>query len=188
METRFRDVKTLAAHPIMALRVKQDTVVGMFRTTPHQRDAVMKTPAGEPGDFLIADDAKTALLQPEKAKSTSPPERFQHMRLFTVIEVGFIRGIVGIGFAFHLDVSFDGYVTGELQPDLAGLPLVVAGFTEEHPVACLALGKVLLFDPTPRLFRVPSSRPSPQTSEDDPIHVLKDSLAYHVSMIVGPTS
>jgi hypothetical protein len=112
----------------------------------------MKTPAGEPGDFLMADDAKTALLQPEKAKSTSPPKRFQHMRLFSSVEVGFIRRIVGIGFAFHLDVSCDGYITGELQPDLAELPLVVAGFTEEHPVACLALGKVLCLIQRPDFF------------------------------------
>ena len=47
--------------------------------------------------------------------------------------------------------------------------------------------KILLFDPTPGLLRVPSSRPSPQTIEDDPIHVLKNSLAHHVPMIIGPT-
>ncbi len=72
----------------------------------------MKAPAGDPGDFGIAQRAESALLIPEKAKSASTPKRVQHVSPFTFFEVGFIGGIVRVRFALDLDLSFDGSALG----------------------------------------------------------------------------
>ena len=71
----------------------------------------MKAPAGDPGDFCIAQRAESTLFIPEKAKSAGTPKRFQHVSPFPFFEVGFIGWIVRVGFAFDLNVSFDGSAT-----------------------------------------------------------------------------
>ncbi len=63
---------------------------------------MVKAPARDPSDFGIANSAEAALLRPEKAKSFGTPERVQHMRTFSIFEIGFIGGIVRVGFAFAL--------------------------------------------------------------------------------------
>jgi len=89
----------------MALRVKQDAVIGTGRTTHHAGDAMVKTPPGETGDFGGAHRAEAALFQPEKAKKTGAPKRGPHMICFTFLEVGLIGRIVGIRIASNLDMS-----------------------------------------------------------------------------------
>jgi hypothetical protein len=116
----------------------------------------MKAPACDPGDFCIAQRAESTLFIPEIAKSTSTPERFQHVSPFAFFEVGFIRGIVRVSFAFYLDVPFDGSALGVVQPDFICLSFVIAGFTEEGPIPIPALGKVFRFDPAWAFVRVPS--------------------------------
>ena len=68
----------------------------------------MKAPAGDPGDCCIAQRAESTLFIPEIAKSAGTPKRFQHVSPFPCFEVGFKSWIVRVGFAFNLDVPFDG--------------------------------------------------------------------------------
>jgi len=72
----------------------------------------MKAPAGDPGDFCIAQCAESTLFMPEIAKSAGTPKRVQHVSPFAFFEVGFVGGIVRVRFAFDLDVSFDGSALG----------------------------------------------------------------------------
>ena len=123
----------------------------------------MQAPARDPSDFCIALRAKSALFMPEIAKSAGTSKRFQHVSPFAFFEVGFIGWIVRVGFAFDLDVPFDGSALGVVQPDFICLPFVIAGFTEEGPVPIPALGKVFRFEPARAFVRVPSSCPFPQT-------------------------
>jgi hypothetical protein len=67
-ETRLGNRKTQAMNPVMAIGMKQDAVLGTGRTTHHPRDAVMKAPSGETGDFSLAHRAEAALVIPKKAK------------------------------------------------------------------------------------------------------------------------
>ena len=83
----------------------------------------MNAPARDSGDLGIANSAETALFHPEKAKSFSAPERVQHVKTFPIFEIGFIVWVVRVGFGFDFNVSFNGCVTGEVQPSLAWLPV-----------------------------------------------------------------
>src|SRR6202140_4513276 len=148
----------------------------------------MKAPACDPGDFDVALGAESTLLIPEIAKSAGTPKRFQHVSPFAFFEVGFIGWIVWVGFAFNLDVSFDGSALGVVQPDFSRPSFVIAGFTEEGPIAVLTPVKVFWFEPARGLVRVSSSCPLPQTREDGAIHASKRAFAHHVPMIVRPTA
>ena len=148
----------------------------------------MKAPACDPGDFCIAQRAETTLFIPEVAKSTSTPKRFQHVSSFAFFEVGFIRWIVRVSFAFYLDVSFDGSAHGVVQPDFIWPSFVLAGFAEEGPIPIPTPVKVFRFDPARAFIRVPSSCPSPQTREDHEINASECAFAHHVPMIVRPTT
>src|SRR6202795_3315553 len=125
---------------------------------------------------------------PEIAKSAGTPKRFQHVSPFAFFEVGFIGWIVRVGFAFYLDVSFDGSALGVVQPDFIWPSFVIAGFTEEGPVTVPAPFKVFWFEPARAFVRVPSSCPLPQTREDGVIDASERAFAHHVPMIVGPTA
>jgi hypothetical protein len=96
---------------------------------------VVNAPARDSGDLGIANSAEAALLHPEKAKSFGAPKRVQHVKTFPLFEIGFIRRVVRVGFAFYLNVAFGGCATGVVQPSLAWLPLVIISFPEETPVA-----------------------------------------------------
>ena len=98
----------------------------------------MKAPTGNPGNSLVAHGARSALFIPEIAKSASASKGVPHMVCLAFFEVGFVGRIVRVGFAFDFNVSFNGRAYGAVQPDLAWLPLVVAGFPEEGPVTTLA--------------------------------------------------
>jgi hypothetical protein len=148
----------------------------------------MQAPARDPGDFGIALCAKSTLFMPEIAKSAGTPKRFQHVSPFAFFEVGFIGWIVRVGFAFYLDVSFDGSALGVVQPDFSWPSFVIAGFTEEGPVTIPTPVKVFRFEPARGLVWVPSSCPLPQTREDGAIHASKRAFAHHVPMIVRPTA
>jgi hypothetical protein len=126
---------------------------------------VVKAPARDPSDFGIAHSAEPALFLPEKAKRTSTPKRFLHMGSLALLEVGFIRRVVGVRVTFDFDVSLDECATGVAQPNWAWLPLVLPRFTEEGPVTTTMRRKVLLFAPARVLVRVSSSCPLPQTRE-----------------------
>ena len=91
----------------------------------------MKPPACDPGDFCMAQRAESTLFIAEITKSAGTPKRFQHVSPFPFFEVGFIGWIVRVGFAFDLDVPFDGSALGVVQPDFICLSFVIAGFTEE---------------------------------------------------------
>ena len=148
---------------------------------------MVQAPTREPSDFGIAHRADPALFMPEKAKRASTPKRFLHMDSFALFEVDFIGGVVGVRVTFDFNVSLDGGVTGVVQPNWTGLPLVIARFTEEGPVTTTTQRKVLVFAPACVLVRVSSSCPSPQTREDVVIHAGKRAGTHHVPMIVGPT-
>jgi len=148
----------------------------------------MKPPSGDPSDFCLAHRAESGLFMPEIAKSASTPKRIQHMSAFSIFEVGFIRGIVRVGFAFDLDVSLDGSAVGVVQPDFIGLSFVIAGFTEERPVTVPTSRKVFRFEPAWVFVRVPSSCPLPQTGEDGMIDACERAFTHHVPVIVGPTA
>ena len=146
----------------------------------------MKPPTRDPCDSLVAFGAKSGLFMPEKAKSTSTPKRFRHMISFAFLEVSFIDGIVWIGFAFDLNVSFNGRATGRQQPHLIRCPLVVTCFSEKVPVTPPIPFKVFRFEPARVFVLVSSSCPPPQTMKDDIIRVVKSTLAHHVPMIIDP--
>ena len=148
----------------------------------------MKAPARDPGDFCIALGAESTLFMPEKAKSAGTPKRVQHVSPFAFFEVGFIGWIVRVSFAFYLDVSFDGSALGVVQPDFIWPSFVIAGFSEEGPIAAPTPFKVFRFDPARGLVRVPSSCPLPQIREDGVIHASKCAFTHHVPMIVRPTA
>ncbi|HMD06647.1 MAG TPA: hypothetical protein VKH63_03880 [Candidatus Acidoferrum sp.] len=146
----------------------------------------MKAPACEQSDFCIALRAESTLFMPEITKSAVTPKRFQHVSPFAFFEVGFRDEIVGVSFAFDLDVAFDGSALGVVQPDFTWPPFVIAGFTEEGPVTVSTPFKVFRFEPARRLVRVPSPCPLPQTREDGAIHPSKRAFAHHVPVIVRP--
>src|SRR5258705_7888717 len=93
----------------------------------------MQAPACDPGDFYVALGAESTLFIPEIAKSAGTPKRFQHVSPFAFFEVGFIGWIVRVGFAFDLDVSFDGSALAVVHQDFIWPPFVIPGFTEEEP-------------------------------------------------------
>jgi len=130
----------------------------------------VKAPARDSSDFDIAKRAEAVLFHPEKAKSLGAPERVQHMRTFPIFEIGFVRGIVRVGFALHFNVSFNGGALCAVQPHLARLSLVIA-FPEETPVVSPIALIVFLSEPGRGLLRMPSSCPSPKTVEDRMINV-----------------
>jgi hypothetical protein len=148
---------------------------------------MVQAPTRDPSDFGIAHSADPALFMPEKAKRTSTPKRVLHMESFTLFEVDFIGGVVGVRVTFDFNVSLDGDAPGVAQPNLTRLPLVIAGFTEEGPVTTTMRRTVLLFAPACGFVRVSSSCPSPQTREDVVIHAGKRAGTHHVPMIVSPT-
>src|SRR6202035_4080733 len=113
----------------------------------------MKPPACDLGDFCMAQRAESTLFIPEIAKSTGAPKRFQHVSPFPFFEVGFIGWIVRVSFAFDLDVSFDGSALGVVQPDFIWPSFVIAGFTEEGPVAIPAPVKIFWFEPARAFVR-----------------------------------
>ena len=148
----------------------------------------MKAPACDPGDLCIALVAESTLFIPEIAKSAGTPERFRHVSPFAFFEVGFIGWIVRVGFAFNLDVSFDGSAFGVVQPDFSRPSFVIAGFTEEGPVTIPAPVKVFRFEPARAFVQVSSSCPLPQTREEGVIDASERAFAHHVPMIVRPTA
>src|SRR5260370_677514 len=148
----------------------------------------MQAPACDPGDFYVALGAESTLLIPEIAKSAGTPERFQHVSPFAFFEVGFIGWIVRVGFAFNLDVSFDGSAHGVVKPDFSRPSFVIAGFTEEGPITIPAPVKVFRLEPARAFVRVSSSCPFPQTREEGVIDASERAFAHHMPMIVGPTA
>ena len=132
---------------------------------------MVKAPARDSSDFDIAKRAEAVLFHPEKAKSLGTPERVQHMRTFPIFEIGFVRGIVRVGFALHFNVSFNGGALCAVQPHLARLSLVIVAFPEETPIVSPIALIVFLSEPGRGLLRMPSPCPPPQTVEDRMINV-----------------
>ena len=97
---------------VAALWVKKNAVRSPFRATHHQGDAIMQAPASEAGDFLTAYGTTSVLVMPEKAKDFRTSKCISHMGPFAICEVGFIRGIIRVGFASDLNVSCDGCTRG----------------------------------------------------------------------------
>ena len=148
----------------------------------------MKAPTGNSGDSGLADRAETASFMPEVAKNMSTPKRVLHVICFALLEVGFIDRVVRVSLASDFDMSFYGDVTGEQQPHLMGLPLLITDFPEEVPVTAPIPLKIFLFEPARVFIRVSSSGPLPQTIEDCVINAMKRAFAHRVPMIISPTS
>jgi len=108
---------------------------------------MVQAPSCNPRNWCIADRAEPALFVPDIAKGTSAPKCCPHMISFAVLEVGFVGRVVGISFAFNLDVSLDGRAFGGVQPDSVGLSLIITGFAKEGPVTILTAPKVFRFEP-----------------------------------------
>jgi hypothetical protein len=102
----------------VALWMKQNAVLGTLVPADHTGDTMMKTPSRDSGDPYTAYGAEPTLELPEKAKCSSTPKRRRHMIRFAFLEVGFVGGVVWVGFAFDLDVSLNGRATGEQQVHL----------------------------------------------------------------------
>jgi hypothetical protein len=132
---------------------------------------VVKAPARDPSDLKIANSAEAALFHPEKAKRLGTPKRVQHMRTFSIFEIGFVGRIVRVGFALHFNVSFNGCALCAVQPHLAKLSRVIVAFPEETPVVSPIALIVFLSEPGRGLLRMPSPCPPPQTVEDRMINV-----------------
>ena len=73
---------------------------------------MVKAPACDPGNSLVAHGATSTLFIPEKAKSAGTPKRVPHGIGFAFLEVGLIGRVVRVGFAFDFDVSFKGRAHG----------------------------------------------------------------------------
>ena len=97
---------------VAALWVKKNAVRSPFRTTHHQGDAIMQAPASEAGDFLTAYGTASVLVVPEKAKNFRTPKCISHMGPLAICEVGFMCGIIRVGFASDFNVSCDGCTRG----------------------------------------------------------------------------
>src|SRR5258708_16238123 len=106
----------------------------------------MKAPSRGQGDSCIAHRAESVLFIPEKAKSLSTPKPLQHVIPFAFFEVGFISRIIRVGLAFDLNVSLNGYATGEQQPQLMPLPFFLTRFHEQHPSTLLVPLQVFIFN------------------------------------------
>ena len=111
-KTRFRDRKMQAVNLVAALWVKKNAVCSPFRAPHHQGDAIMQAPAGDAGDFLTAYGTTSVLVVPEKAKNFRTPKCISHMGPFAICEVGFMCGIIRVGFASDFNVSCDGCTRG----------------------------------------------------------------------------
>ena len=172
----------------MALGMKQNAVLSAAPTTLHAREAMVKAPTGEAGDFGVTHRAETMLFIPEKTKCTLTPKSFQHVICFALFEVRFTGRIVGIRVASDLDMSAYRSVIGQSQPHFVRLPLVIAQFSDEAPVSISVLLKVFLFDPAQRLVSVPSPGPSPEAREDFVIHAVERARTHDMPMIISPTS
>jgi hypothetical protein len=122
---------------------------------------MVQAPSCSPRYWCIADRAKPALLVPDIAKCTSAPKCFPHVISFAILEVGFIGRVVGISFAFNLDVSLDGSAFGVVQPDSVWLPLIITGFAKEGPVTVPTAPKVFRFEPVWIFVLVPFACPLP---------------------------
>src|SRR5450755_2314413 len=146
--------------------MKQNAVIYTRGTTRRTRNAIVNTPARDPGDLGVAHGTGFALELPEKAKSPRPPQRSRHMVSFAFLEVGFIGGIVRVSGTLDLDVPLNGRATGEQYSHFVRLALVVTRFPEEGPVVSSMLLKVFPLEPAGRFFRMPSPGPLPQTNED----------------------
>ena len=149
---------------------------------------MVQAPSCSPRNWCVADRAEPALFIPDIAKCTSAPKCFPHVISFAVLEVGFAGRVVGIGFAFNLDVSLDGRAFGVVQPESVGLSLSITGFAKEGPVTVPTAPKVFRFEPVWIFFLVPSACPLPQTEENGVIDASKSAFAHYMPMIVGPTT
>ena len=88
--------------------------------------------------ILILQTAQNPRCSVQRKRRVAYPERVQHMRTFPIFEIGFVGGIVRVGFALHFNVSFNGCALGAVQPHLARLSLVIVAFPEEI-LLCLRL-------------------------------------------------
>src|SRR5260370_34076588 len=84
----------LAVNPVVALWMKQNTVVCTRRSNRHARNAIVYAPACDQGDLDVAVGTDPALEHPEKAKILCPPKRCCHMGALAFFEVAFIGGCI----------------------------------------------------------------------------------------------
>src|SRR5215469_2162736 len=82
----------------------------------------MKAPSGEASDSLTAYETTSVLVVPEKAKNFRSPKCISHKDPFAVCEVGFVRGIIRVGFASHFNVSLMGVREASSNRSFCGVP------------------------------------------------------------------
>jgi short chain dehydrogenase len=115
-------------NPVMALGMKWNTVGSTCRTTHHRGDAVVKAPAGDPGDCCIAQRAASALFIPERAKSAGTPKRFQHVSPLSFFEVGFEASPSAKSVSARTCVQF-APIQSSVMPRLQGKRALITGGT-----------------------------------------------------------
>ncbi len=97
---------------VMARRVEKHAVGGGITTALSTMHDVMVVPAGEFGDFLVADGAKAILLLPEVEELAAPFEIVRYFDAEAFFKVDFPGGVVWVGISFDFDVSCERGIGG----------------------------------------------------------------------------
>jgi hypothetical protein len=92
----------------MAVRVEQDAIIHVVRSSQRTPDDVMVMPSCDFRDFLLADGTDPLLLLPEVQQFSPPLQIVGHLDPQAFFKVGFPERIVRVGLPFDFEMSFDG--------------------------------------------------------------------------------
>lgn len=120
-------------------------------------------PAGQFGDFLLADGAYTPLFFPQIKELPPPCEVLCHFKAKASFKVQCPGRVIWIGRSFNFGVPFYGHGVGVEQLDLARVSLVVLYFSAKHPLPVADGVEIFFFDPPVRFPWMPAFSPLPQT-------------------------
>lgn len=145
-------------------------------------------PSRQLGDPLLADRTAPVLVLPQRQQFPSSVQVARHGHAEAVLKVDFPRGIKRIRGPFDLRVSCDRHTGRCEQFEAVDPPRCIAPVPTEHPVPIADDVKVLVFNPSARLVRVPAFRPVPQGAEEGVVHRGEGLFTAHMAMIVCPPS
>ncbi len=145
----------------------------------------MVVPACHLRDELVTHRTKAILLPPKIQQGPPAPQGICHLHAQTGFEVGFPRGVVGIGLRFDFDMPFDWRVCQSNQPVFLGFALTRCRAVED-PMVVGNGGEIFPAYPSWRFVRVPTLGPAPQGLEDRMIHLGKGHFTHHMAVIIGP--
>ena len=89
----------------MTGRVEHHPVLCGVQATVAAPDDVVEVPSCLIGEGLVADRTEAVLCFPERHELSLSLKFGRHCRCQSLLEVDFPRGIVRVGFRFHLDVA-----------------------------------------------------------------------------------